>query len=218
MSKEFKIFLTFIGVVFIAFGVLLMISKAAIESGVFLKEEETTNIGIDTTNIIGDKIDTSAYKDYRFDNFSNNIAIKSSDIENTTKYKILYPSDMKIKRDNFNDIFIYNEKSSISGFFVDKSIEEYKKYLQETYKLFTFDKMNISFSKGPEKINKSEIEYMKISIYSKEDIDSYGEYFYIMIKETENKTAVIFLSVQDRKLTDSFLSSFVNAIEIETNE
>lgn len=213
MGHKIKYILIVIGLLLIFLGVILNFNKG-------INEEEKNNyeLTIDTKNINGDDIDNSNYG-YLSNDLSDETTVKSMDLQVRNKYTLKYPNYLvEVTLDDTTKTLIGNEMQLYVNYNFDINLQNYKSDLLGEYdkslcKVQSSDEIN-----NKTYLEKYELYYFKINslCYSEEENkNTYKERFILGIKEEDNNYLTVTLSSNNKKISDEFLTSFVNNIKIE---
>lgn len=221
MKYKTKNIFAIIGMLFIILGLLSLSIYKKYEKD-FIEENGIVK-KISTSGMIGEDIDNSKYPFYKNSDKYNETYIKGCDTDLKNKYIFYYPNDLNEDSLNDKEKHIVGKDIYIDTLFVDD-------YTIESYKKDFFDQLDtedilLQVYDHNDKIDISSYDayYYKVNYLKKimdengNSQDYYVEKFVIQIQESENSLLTIIITSTNVKLSDEFLTQFVNRIKIEKN-
>lgn len=203
------------GIILILLGIILVIG-----SFVFFKNENAESLGkIDTSEIVGDKINNEIYNEYSYDKAFLSDYIKGTDIDK--KSKVSFPI---LEEMDYNDVYTEFSKSLSKDEFnitamvlkESNSLNDYTNKLIDIYKYQDSDKLN--YASGAIKVNDFDGKYIKFEYTfndNEKDTIIYNESFYIIFPLSNDEIVLLMYSVVNNRLSDDFLSKTIDNIKIE---
>lgn len=221
MKCKIKNIFAIFGIILIIIGFLYLLSMFRHKNN-SIDDDRVIN-KISTSDMVGDDIESSKYPFYKNSNKYNETYIYGYDTDLKNKYIFSYPEDLIENSLNDKEKNIVGKDIHIETLFMnDYTIESYKKeYISQ---LDTEDNLLQVYDHNDKvDISSYDAYYYKVNYLQKITDESgnsqnyYVEKFVILIQESEDSLLSIIITSNNAKISDDFLTQFINKMKIEKN-